>query len=70
MDTARLRCSGPSRKLIVTLNTEATFSGAAYAFLDPGGILIIQSLTGVPAGNTGVGPGNLLPGFGYPQKDG
>lgn len=48
MDIAFLCCSGPSRKLIVALNIEATFSGVAYAFLDPGETPIIRSLTGVP----------------------
>jgi len=48
VDIARLYCSGPSRKLIVALNIETTFSGVAYAFVDPGEIPIIRSLTGVP----------------------
>ena len=45
MDVARAPYSGPSRKLIVALDIGTTFSGAAYAFLDPGEIPRIQSVT-------------------------
>jgi molecular chaperone DnaK (HSP70) len=45
MDTARARYSGPSRKLVVALDIGTTFSGAAYAFLDPGEIPQIRSVT-------------------------
>ena len=45
MDTARARYSGPSRKLVVALDIGTTFSGAAYAFLDPGKVPRIQSVT-------------------------
>ena len=45
MDIARDRYSGSERKLIVALDIGTTFSGAAYAFLDPGEIPRIQSVT-------------------------
>ncbi|KAF9652067.1 hypothetical protein BDM02DRAFT_3089986, partial [Thelephora ganbajun] len=45
MDVVRTCYSGPSRKLIVALDIGTTFSGAAYAFLDPGEIPRIQSVT-------------------------
>ena len=45
MDIARARYSGPSRKLVVALDIGTTFSGAAYAFLDPGQVPQIQSVT-------------------------
>ena len=45
MDTTRARYSGPSRKLVVALDIGTTFSGAAYAFLDPGEIPQIRSVT-------------------------
>jgi len=44
-DTARARYSGSSRKLVVALDIGTTFSGAAYALLDPGEIPEIQSVT-------------------------
>ena len=45
MDTVRSRYSGPSRKLVVALDIGTTFSGAAYAFLDPGQVPQIRSVT-------------------------
>ena len=45
MDIARTRYSGPSRKLVVAFDIGTTFSGAAYAFLDPGEVPRIQSVT-------------------------
>ena len=45
MDTARPRYSGLSRKLVVALDIGTTFSGAAYALLDPGEVPQIQSVT-------------------------
>ncbi|KAF9649037.1 hypothetical protein BDM02DRAFT_3095383 [Thelephora ganbajun] len=45
MDIVRARYSGPSRKLVVALDIGTTFSGAAYAFLDPGEVPRIQSVT-------------------------
>ena len=45
MDTARARYSGSSRKLVVALDIGTTFSGAAYALLDPGEIPQIRSVT-------------------------
>ena len=45
MDTTRACYSGPSRKLVVALDIGTTFSGAAYAFLDPGEVPIIRSVT-------------------------
>ena len=45
METTRARYSGPSRKLAVALDIGTTFSGAAYAFLDPGEIPVIRSVT-------------------------
>ena len=44
-DTARARYSGSSRKLVIALDIGTTFSGAAYALLDPGEIPQIQSVT-------------------------
>ena len=44
MDTTRARYSGLSRKLVVALDIGTTFSGAAYALLDPGEIPQIQSV--------------------------
>ena len=44
MDTARARYSGPSRKLVVALDIGTTFSGAAYALLDPGEVPHVQSV--------------------------
>ena len=45
MYTARARYSGPSRKLVIALDIGTTFSGAAYALLDPGEVPRIQSVT-------------------------
>jgi len=45
MDTTRACYSGPSRKLVVALDIGTTFSGAAYAFLDPGEVPMIRSVT-------------------------
>ena len=45
MDTARARYSGASQKLIVALDIGTTFSGAAYALLDPGKIPQTRSVT-------------------------
>jgi len=43
--TVRARYSGTSRKLVVALDIGTTFSGAAYAFLDPGEVPMIQPVT-------------------------
>ena len=45
MVTARARYSGSSQKLIVALDIGTTFSGAAYALLDPGQVPEIRSVT-------------------------
>ena len=45
MIAPRARYSGPSRKLVVALDIGTTFSGAAYAFLDPGVVPEIRSVT-------------------------
>ena len=45
MDIDRACYSGPSRRLVVALDIGTTFSGAAYAFLDPGEIPRIQPVT-------------------------
>ena len=45
MDATRVSYSGTSRKLVVALDIGTTFSGAAYAFLDPGEIPVIRSVT-------------------------
>ena len=45
MSAARACYSGPSRKLVVALDIGTTFSGAAYAFLDPGQVPQIRSVT-------------------------
>ena len=39
------RYSGLSRKLVVALDIGTTFSGAAYALLDPGEVPRIQAVT-------------------------
>jgi hypothetical protein len=45
MDIDRGPYTGPSRKLIIALDIGTTFSGAAYALLDPGEIPQIQPVT-------------------------
>ena len=45
MAAPRARYSGPSRKLVVAFDVGTTFSGAAYAFLDPGQFPQIRSVT-------------------------
>ena len=45
MATARPRYSGLSRKLIVSIDIGTTFSGAAYALLDPGQVPQIRPVT-------------------------
>ena len=45
MDIPRVPYSGSSRKFILALDIGTTFSGAAYAFLDPGQVPQIQSVT-------------------------
>jgi len=45
MEAARARYSGLSRKLVVALDIGTTYSGAAYALLDPGEVPQIQSVT-------------------------
>ena len=45
MDTTHASYSGSSRKLVVTLDIGTTFSGAAYAFLDPDETPTIRSVT-------------------------
>ncbi|KAF9650931.1 hypothetical protein BDM02DRAFT_3163995 [Thelephora ganbajun] len=45
METSRADYTGLSRKLVVALDVGTTFSGAAYAFLDPGEIPQTQSVT-------------------------
>ena len=45
MDATRARYSGPSRELVIALDIGTTFSGAAYALLDPGEIPTIRSVT-------------------------
>ena len=45
MDATRAWYSGPSRKLVIALDIGTTFSGAAYALLDPGEVPQIQSVT-------------------------
>jgi len=42
---ASAQSSGSSRKLVVGLDIGTTFSGAAYALLDPGEVPQIQSVT-------------------------
>lgn len=42
---ARNAYTGGSRKLVVALDIGTTFSGAAYALLDPGQVPQIQSVT-------------------------
>jgi len=37
--------TGTSRKLVLAFDIGTTFSGAAYAFLDPGEVPKIQSVT-------------------------
>ena len=45
MTAPRARYSGPSRKLVVGIDIGTTFSGAAYALLDPGEVPGIRSVT-------------------------
>jgi len=45
MESARSVYSGTSRRLVIALDIGTTFSGAAYALLDPGEIPQIQSVT-------------------------
>ena len=45
METTRPPYSGSLRKLVVALDIGTTFSGAAYALLDPGEVPRIQSVT-------------------------
>jgi hypothetical protein len=45
MDITRDPYTGPSRKLVVALDIGTTFSGAAYALLDPGEPPQIQPVT-------------------------
>jgi hypothetical protein len=45
MDIARAPYTGLSRKLVVALDIGTTFSGAAYALLDPGEVPKIQPVT-------------------------
>jgi len=45
MAPPRAPYSGPSRKLIVALDIGTTFSGAAYALLDPGQVPETRSVT-------------------------
>ena len=44
MDISRTQYSGLSRKLVIAFDIGTTFSGAAYALLDPGEIPQIQSV--------------------------
>ena len=37
--------SGTSRKLVLAFDIGTTYSGAAYAFLDPGGVPDIKTVT-------------------------
>ena len=45
MNALRAPYSGPSRKLVIALDIGTTFSGAAYAFLDPGEVPEIRPVT-------------------------
>ena len=45
MDSASTVYTGHTRKLVVALDIGTAFSGAAYAFLDPGRIPQIRSVT-------------------------
>ena len=45
MDATRNTYTGGSRKLVVALDIGTTFSGAAYALLDPDEVPKIQSVT-------------------------
>jgi len=45
MAAPRARYTGSSRKLVVAFDIGTTFSGAAYAFLDPGQFPQIRSVT-------------------------
>ena len=45
MDIARDPYSGSSRKLVIAFDIGTTFSGAAYALLDPGEVPRVQSVT-------------------------
>ena len=45
MEISRAGYSGPSRKLVVAFDIGTTFSGAAYALLDPGEVHEVRSVT-------------------------
>ena len=45
MSTARTPYSGSSRKLVLAFDVGTTFSGVAYAFLDPGQVPEIRPVT-------------------------
>ena len=45
MDITRVPYPGSTRKFILALDIGTTFSGAAYAFLDPGQVPEIRSVT-------------------------
>jgi len=45
MESARSVYPGTSRRLVIALDIGTTFSGAAYALLDPGEVPQIQSVT-------------------------
>jgi len=45
MEAGRSVYSGTSRRLVIALDIGTTFSGAAYALLDPGEVPQIQSVT-------------------------
>ena len=45
MNTTRASYTGLSRKLVVALDIGTTYSGAAYALLDPGKVPQIKSVT-------------------------
>ncbi|KAF9783741.1 hypothetical protein BJ322DRAFT_1021545 [Thelephora terrestris] len=61
---------GPSRKLVLTFDIGTTYSGVAYAFLDPGEVPQIHSVTrGRYLGNPNVGSAKV-PSVLYYDRDG
>ncbi|KAH9946441.1 hypothetical protein B0H21DRAFT_693711 [Amylocystis lapponica] len=51
--------SGPRRKLVVAFDVGTTYSGAAYALLDPGEIPKIQSITRYPGQENAAGDSKI-----------
>ncbi|KAH9847715.1 hypothetical protein C2E23DRAFT_484151 [Lenzites betulinus] len=60
---------GPARKLVVAMDIGTTYSGVAYAILDPGEIPKIQGLTRFPGQESAAGD-SKIPSILYYRRDG